>query len=547
MSPLQSNLSCCSTFRLFDELQWVTNTRRTIEADHLEDDGETSISIFNVPKALMSTDPDSYAPQQLSLGPYHFSRLELHDMDTYKFSAAKRSQDLLQSLKFQDLVEQLMKLESKIRACYNKYLNLNSETLAWMMAIDASFLLEFLQVYALRDPKMLSEVSSGMPHFLEYSYRKSSCNAILRDIVMLENQIPLFTLRKVLEFRFLSLESTDDMLYSMLMGSCKELSPFKKMVRLPVARVSEHAHLLDFLYHIIVPKVEESVNIPEEVRDHTKATQENEEPSVGSTYMKQLLIEIWNLFSNLNIDPARFLKKLLESAPVAVILKLPWSILSNVLGFGSAKQPDAFSESQSVCSSIDQPPLVEEITIPSVTQLSKCGVRFVPSKGSISTINFDKKTCTFYLPTVSLDVNSDVVLRNLVAYEASNASGPMVFTRYTELMNGIIDTEEDAKILRERGIILNHLKNDEEVANVWNGMSRSIRLTKVPFMDKVIEDVNKYHDGLFKVKVEKFMKQYVFSSWKLLILLASILFLLLAFLQALCSVYDCVRLFHIHY
>ncbi|KAJ6949367.1 hypothetical protein NC651_003387 [Populus alba x Populus x berolinensis] len=327
------------------------------------------------------------------------------------------------------------------------------------------------------------------------------------------------------------------MLYSLLMGSCKELSPFKTLVRLPVARVWEHAHLLDFLYHIIVPKVEESVNIPEEVKDHTKATQENEEPSVGSTYMKQLLIEIWNLFSSLNI---RFLKKLLESAPVAVILKLPWSILSNVLGFGSAKQPDAFSESQ-------RPPLVEEITIPSVTQLSKCGVRFVPSKGSISTINFDKKTCTFYLPTVSLDVNSDVVLRNLVAYEASNASGPMVFTRYTELMNGIIDTKEDAKILRERGIILNHLKNDEEVANMWNGMSRSIRLTKVPFLDKAIEDVNKYHDGLFKVKVEKFMKQHIFSSWKLLTLLASILLLLLACLQALCSVYDCVRLFHIHY
>jgi hypothetical protein len=99
-----------------------------------------------------------------------------------------------------------------------------------------------------------------------------------------------------------------------------------------------------------VPKVEESVKIPEEVKDHTKATQENEEPSVGSTHMKQLLIEIWNLFSNLNIDPARFLNKL---PPVAVILKLPWSSFSNVLGFGSAKQPDAFSESQSVCSSID--------------------------------------------------------------------------------------------------------------------------------------------------------------------------------------------------
>ncbi|KAF9666256.1 hypothetical protein SADUNF_Sadunf16G0210700 [Salix dunnii] len=195
--------------------------------------------------------------------------------------------------------------------------------------------------------------------------------------------------------------------------------------------------------------------------------------------------------------------KLLGSAPVAVILKLPWSIFSNVLGFGSVKQPDSLSESQSTCSSIDQPPLVEEITIPSVTQLCKCGVRFVPSNVGISTIYLDKKTCTFYIPTISLDVNSDVVLRNLVAYEASNATGPMVFTRYTDWINGIIDTSEDAKIIRERGIILNHyLKNDEEVANIWNGMSSSIRLTKVPFLDKVIGDVIKYHDGLLKLRLE---------------------------------------------
>ncbi|KAI7985308.1 putative UPF0481 protein [Camellia lanceoleosa] len=81
--------------------------------------------------------------------------------------------------------------------------------------------------------------------------------------------------------------------------------------------------------------------------------------------------------------------------------------------------------------------------------------------------------------------------RNLVAYEACNASGSLVFTRYTELMNGIIDIEEDAKLLGEEGIILNHVKSNKEVAELWNGMGRSFRLTKVPFLDKVIEDVNK--------------------------------------------------------
>jgi hypothetical protein len=33
-------------------------------------------------------------------------------------------------------------------------------------------------------------------------------------------------------------------------------------------------------------------------------------------------------------------------------------------------------------------------------------------------------------------------------------------------MNGIIDIEEDVRILREAGIILNRLKSDEEVATL---------------------------------------------------------------------------------
>jgi hypothetical protein len=61
-----------------------------------------------------------------------------------------------------------------------------------MMAIDASFLLEFLQIYAVKEGIVFTRVSSRMSHLVDYAGRKSSHNAILRDMVMLENQIPLF-------------------------------------------------------------------------------------------------------------------------------------------------------------------------------------------------------------------------------------------------------------------------------------------------------------------------------------------------------------------
>ncbi|KAK8479884.1 hypothetical protein V6N13_032744 [Hibiscus sabdariffa] len=132
---------------------------------------------------------------------------------------------------------------------------------------------------------------------------------------------------------------------------------------------------------------------------------------------------------------------------------------------------------------------VEEITITSISDLSKAGVRISPTNGNMSTIRFDVQTVTLHLPITSIDNNTEVVLRNLVAYGASSALGPLVFTRYTELMNGIIDTEEDVRLLRDKGIIRNSLKSEKEAADLWNGMSKSIRLTKVRLLDKLIEDV----------------------------------------------------------
>ncbi|PON51650.1 hypothetical protein PanWU01x14_214720 [Parasponia andersonii] len=187
--------------------------------EELEDDNEVAVSIFNRPKILMTSAQGSYTPQEVAIGPYHYWRPELYEMERYKLVSAKRTQKHLQSgHKFQDLVNQLTKHVLRIRTCYHKYLDFSGETLAWMMAIDASVLLEFIQVYPIKDGKVLSRLSSRMSHLVDYAGRKLAHNAILRDMVMLENKIPLFVLRKVLEFQFSSLEAADDMMFAMLAG-----------------------------------------------------------------------------------------------------------------------------------------------------------------------------------------------------------------------------------------------------------------------------------------------------------------------------------------
>ncbi|KAL5199531.1 hypothetical protein ABZP36_020734 [Zizania latifolia] len=554
---------------VFDELRWVVQIRRSLQEDGGDDDDNgIPVSVFNVPRQLQVHKPEAYVPQFIAVGPYHHWRPELYEMERYKLAAARRAQrHLCAGVKLEQLVEQFARLERKVRAYYHRYLDFSGETLAWMMVVDGAFLLEFLQIYAAAEAAddgkpALRRVSSRMAHLVDFAGRKSAHNLILRDMLMLENQIPLFLLRKILELQCSSADEAAELLGRMVTGLMKELCPFKMMDSFPAIDAAKHAHLLEMLYYLLVPKPagdsaaeqadaanghDEGYDIEEQPTDGGE-----QKPSAGYEYVKQLFAAVWGIVSNLKGGPLQYVTK-----PISFAVKAPWKMLTVVPGLSAMKHPvesffmsggDGSSSARDPTSStapgqFSRPPLIEEIMIPSVSELVNAGVQFVPMNGDISTVSFDATTVTFHLPVVTLDSNTEVMLRNLVAYEASAASGPLVLTRYTELMNGIIDTDEDVALLRRRGVVLNRMKSDGEVTKLWNSMSRSVRLTRVAFMDKAVEEVNRYYIGRWRVKAKRFMRKYVFSSWQLLTFLAAIIMLLLTTLQAFCSVYTCSRWF----
>ncbi|XP_010904995.1 putative UPF0481 protein At3g02645 [Elaeis guineensis] len=536
MGSQDSSITSSNDSLLFDERRWVIQIRNTFE-EEAEEGVRIPVSVFSVPKTLLSTKPEAYVPQLFALGPYHHWHPQLYEMERYKLATAKRTQKQLQNLKLEQAVEHFTGREHKIRSHYHRHLDLSGETLAWMMVIDGSFLLEFLRNYSDAERKPFRKVPS-MSHMVDAARMKLVYNSILRDIVMLENQIPLHLVRKILRFQRTSNQIADNELSTMLIGFVKEVCPFKVMDNLSSIDTKRYAHLLQLLYFVIVPKVREGSET-NEIEHHLDVPKSNEEtPPEDPSYVKNLFNSVWSSASGLKI------LNVLIKKPLVFLVKVPWKIISHLPGISILAAPivnllfnrDEKSEDEE---SGNKPPLVEEIMIPSVTELTKAGVKFSPTRGDLTTIAFDVKTATLHLPTVSLDVNTEVLLRNLVAYETSVESGPMVFTRYTELINGIVDTEEDVKLLRQKGIILNRMKNDEEVANLWNGMSKSVRLTKVAFIDKVLVDVNKFYNSRWSVKSRKFMKTYVFGSWQILTLLAAILLLFLTCVQAFCSVYSC--------
>ncbi|XP_009410371.2 putative UPF0481 protein At3g02645 [Musa acuminata AAA Group] len=509
-----------------DEVRWVMHVKRTLETMNEEDYSRGPVSIFGVPKSFLSVKPEAYIPQIVALGPYHHWDRQLYQMEHYKLAATKRIQNQLQlhGFTFQQIVDYCVLKEHAIRSCYHRHIDLHVDTLAWMMAIDASFLLEFLRNFSCEKGPSMSQMTDLMGI-------KMACNSILRDVVMLENQIPLFLIRKMLCFQRSSSQAAEDELSMMLVRFLKAVSPFTATQSLArIVQVKRYAHLLQLLYCIIVANAKDmcsSSNNNNEIECVIDAPESNNEQNkVDSQYSTQLFDSVWSSASALHI------MNLLIVKPIEFLLKVPWPVVTAV--FRGVRR----SYSPIPC----EPLLAEEIEIPSVTELIKSGVKFAATEGDLRTIEFDTKTATFYLPTMLFDANSEVVLRNLVAYETAAEPGPLVFTRYTELVNGIIDTKEDVRLLRRSGVVLHRMKNDEDVAKLWNGMSRSARPTKVDFLDKVISDVNGYYNSRWSVRARRFIKNYVTGSWQVLTFLAAILLLLLTCVDAFCSVFLCSSL-----
>jgi hypothetical protein len=418
-----------------------------------------------------------------------------------------------------------------------RILELSNETLAWMMAVDTCFLLDFLLGrYQQQDAAATDVVVSSATNWID---------ATLRDAMMLENQLPLVLFARNLELRYGSEQAAADVLRAVLDRFIKDVSPIKTYASTAVPDFTKQAHLLELLYHFLVPPT--AVFDDNSGQDIPPPALEHDQADDGGDLEKQIPAEYDKVKrACLQVSRMRFVKENLISRPKnlsgRLIRKMPPALsgLLPVVGKMIASvDMEARLKDVNMGTNVVDSPLAQEIKIPSVTQLAGCGVRFLPSPEGIAGVAFDEKTATLSLPVIVLDSNTEVVLRNLMAYEAVAARGPLVLARYTELMNGIVDTAKDVKILQQSGVVVNRMKNKAEAASMWNGMCRATRVSRVPRLDAVIKAVNEHRDRTASARAQKLLKKYVFGSWKILTLLASVSLLLMTALQTFCSTYPC--------
>ncbi|KAI3670856.1 hypothetical protein L1987_87498 [Smallanthus sonchifolius] len=432
---------------------WLNNSTKAF-SNHLHNNTNLPICIFQLPETLTSEQPHSYIPQHIGLGPIHHFHTNLYTNQTQlKITTSKTLLKPHQTTpEFQNtLHKKLTDLIPVTRSCYELYFDVNDECLSWVFVLDALFLLN-----------ALSKVSNGQP--LED----------WEDFIMVENQIPLIILLQLVTIlhQHSNGDFDDESFVSILLVKfCETRSPlkFKTLENRLDLDVTNNFHLLDCMYHLIV--------------NHNLAPK--------------------NPFLRTNF-----------------LLDVGLEDVENVVQIAGGLFPGENAT-------------MVEIDIPSVSKLSKIGkVEFYSTLGGIHDVKFDEEKPSITLPVLVLNRGSEVVLRNLVAYESLMYKNDNItnldLTEYVDLMCGIIDGVKDVKILRERNVIEGDM-GDEEVVKLFNGISKSSPKIdgKKSELQKTIGKVNGYYGNIPRVKVFNFMKKVFLASWKAFAFVFAVLSLVL--------------------
>ncbi|XP_034922135.1 putative UPF0481 protein At3g02645 [Populus alba] len=313
--------------------EWVIHIKRTLDEGIEDEDEDVPDCIFIVPKAIVSTNQEAYIPQLVAIGPYHHRRVELFEMERYKLVEAERAQNFIS------------RTEEPSR-------NRSSSSLADMVN-----------------------------HF---SKKKTIHNGILRDMVMLENQIPPFVLREV--NTYFQYENPDEALARMLIKDV----------------------------------------IEREIEDSNEGKENQEETGC----FKKAWKSIWGFLCFIIVVPIRFLNytntqikscqgcsnHTMATHQESRLLK-PKSEITTVVSTAETVAAEIESESGLNGASL----LIEQLLIPSATKLSGVGVKFIPTKGGLKTISYEdclEPECSVFTRYVELtsgipDTKEDVrILRD---------------------------------------------------------------------------------------------------------------------------------------
>ncbi|KAB1214775.1 hypothetical protein CJ030_MR5G017518 [Morella rubra] len=395
-------------------------------------------------------------------------------MDHHKWRALSHALNRDKKHKFEDYLSAVKDIEAEAQHCYEEPLpKLKKNEFAKIMLLDGCFVIELLRG-ATEGFKELGYLQDD-PIF---ACSGSLIHSVQRDMIKLENQLPLFVLDK-------------------LLGLQLDESEQKGGV----------AKLVTGFFKTLMPTNEPLTN-----RDGNQS----ESPDHGSlhcldVFRDSLLRTRWNKGRGFWFRVANTWAKLVEP------------MLQSTMTFAECFEGEQKFERQQL--------------IHCTTELRDAGIDFKERKTACFwDIKFKKGTLE--IPRLLIQDGTKSLLLNLIAFEQCHPNRGNKITSYAVFMDNLINSEQDVAYLQSCGIIKNWLGSDAEVAKLFNGLGQEVVFDRShSYLSGLSKDLNHYYGRTWNTWRASLKHKYFSNPWAFISFLAAVVLLLLTLLQTFYGVY----------
>ncbi|XP_050126035.1 UPF0481 protein At3g47200-like isoform X9 [Malus sylvestris] len=185
---------------------------------------------------------------------------------------------------------------------------------------------------------------------------------------------------------------------------------------------------------------------------------------------------------------------------------------------------------------------VKTLAVPSMTKLHQAGIKFKKrSNKNLFAMCF--KDGILEIPNLMIDDNTELVLRNLIAFEQFRCTEK---TRhlidYIILMDSFVNTPNDVELLVRNGIVETMLGDNSEVSTLINSLGKGVVFERKHFYyAKLTEGLNKYYNKRWNKWKADLKQKYFYSPWTTISVFAATLIIMLTFIQTVCSFSQCAQ------
>ncbi|XP_022726485.1 UPF0481 protein At3g47200-like [Durio zibethinus] len=407
--------------------------------------------IYRVPVNIREVQPNAYTPNIISIGPYHHGEERLKEMEELKWEFFHRLFRLEppNGIELDPVMKAMEDLEQDARRCYwDKAEKHSKDKFVRMMLFDGCFIVELFR-----------ELKRNNFHHAR-SVKRWMLPTLRRDLIMLENQLPLFVLQKLFELTRRSDESTtslEDLALCFFHPLLQKESNFD--VRSVNAQGFEkRQHFIDLFRLSILPRYLPGAEETGKTSEYcSKAAKHTTEEGIKTSKTRNS--------SNGAKNIAR----------------------EGITGEGTDMMR-------------------------SMTELMEAGV-VIEKAINCPPLDVRSEERWLKIPPLYIDDYKGTLFRNMVAYEQCHPECKPYVTSYLFFFDGLINSAPDVELLRHKGVLHHSLGNNKEVAKLVNGLCKEIASDgRDSYLQKVVSDVNSYYDSSY-ARIRARLVHYYFRSW----------------------------------